>query len=116
MRAAIIGSRSFGDMSLLEKTLSDYVDEISEVVSGGARGADSLGAAWAKSRGIPTNIFLPEWDKYGRGAGFVRNKLIVENSDVVFAFWDGMSKGTKSSMDMAQMIGKKIIVIRIDED
>ena len=114
MRAAIIGSRNFEDMSLLEKTMSDYADSISEVVSGGARGADSLGAAWAKSRGIPTNIFLPEWDKYGRGAGFVRNKLIVENSDIIFAFWDGISKGTKSSMDMAAMIGKKIVVIKTD--
>jgi predicted Rossmann fold nucleotide-binding protein DprA/Smf involved in DNA uptake len=111
MRAAIIGSRNFDDVDFLEKVLSPYAESISEVVSGGAKGADSLGFSWANSKGIPTNIFLPEWDKYGRGAGPVRNRLIIENSDVVFAFWDGKSKGTKSAIEIAKKMGKIIHTI-----
>ena len=116
MRAAIIGSRNFNDMGFLEKSISPYLDDISEVVSGGAKGADSLGASWAKSNGIPANIFLPEWDKHGRGAGPIRNRLIIENSDVVFAFWDGKSKGTKSAIEIAKKMGKIIYIINVNEN
>ena len=53
-------------------------------------------------------IFLPDWDKYGKSAGFIRNKLIINEADMVVAFWDGKSKGTKNSIDLAINAGKPV--------
>lgn len=72
-----------------------------EVVSGGARGPDTWGVDCARERGLTTHVYTPEWDKYGKGAGFKRNKTIVENSDEVLAFWDGESNGTKHTVKYA---------------
>lgn len=113
MRIAIIGSRGFNDYDKLEKTLNEYLDKedkVSMIVSGGARGADSLGERWAKENGIETLIFLPDWNKHGKSAGYIRNKDIIENSDLVIAFWDGVSKGTKHSIDIARSSGKEVII------
>ena len=112
MNISIIGSRSFNDYALLKETIDKEFEnkEISLIVSGGAKGADSLGEKYAINNGIAVKIFLPDWKKYGRGAGFVRNKTIVENSDVVVAFWNGVSKGTKNSIDVAKKLNKKLII------
>ena len=103
MKIGIIGSRTFNDYELLKEVMSDYLNRDNElncdlVVSGGARGADYLGERWAKENNIPTLIFKPDWDKYGKSAGFIRNEDIVKNSDFVVVFWDGVSKGSKNSM------------------
>ena len=90
MRVAIVGSRTFNNYNLLEKTICNkMVGSINLIVSGGAKGADSLAEKFAKKHNISMRIFSAEWDKYGRGAGYIRNKLIIDNADVVFAFWDG---------------------------
>lgn len=83
---------------------------ISMIVSGGARGADSLAEKYANENKINTDICLPDYNKYGRKAPFIRNKQIVNGSDVIIAFWDGKSKGTKHSIDYAKSKGKKVIV------
>ena len=84
---------------------------ISQIVSGGAKGADSLAARYANEKGIPLVVFLPVWDKYGKRAGFVRNKEIVKASDIVICFWDGQSRGTKHSIDYAEKLNIKTIII-----
>ncbi len=71
------------------------------IVSGGARGIDSLAEIEAKNLKIKTIIFKPDWDRYGKKAGFLRNILIINEADKVIAFWDGASKGTKHSIDLA---------------
>lgn len=106
MRIGIIGSRIFNHYELLKEVMSDYLNRDNElncelVVSGGANGADKLGERWAKENGIQTLIFKPDWNKYGKRAGFIRNEDIIKNSDFVVAFWDEISKGTKSSIDLA---------------
>ncbi|MFW6236373.1 MAG: DUF2493 domain-containing protein, partial [Desulfovibrionales bacterium] len=101
MKIAIIGSRSFNDFEFLSKTLRSTQD-IELVISGGARGTDSLAERWAKENDIPTLIFTPDWKRFGRSAGVIRNKDIIDNCDVVYAFWDGQSKGTKSSIEYAK--------------
>jgi hypothetical protein len=55
-------------------------------------------------------VFKPDWNKYGKSAGFVRNKLIIENADIVFAFWDGESKGTLISINIAKELNKKLYI------
>jgi hypothetical protein len=110
MKVAIVGSRSFNDYDLLKQTL-DSIKDISLVISGCAKGADNLGELYAKERGIPTLLFRPDWKKYGKAAGFIRNKEIISNADFVIAFYDGASKGTANSISLANKQGKKLIVI-----
>jgi hypothetical protein len=109
MKIAVVGSRGFNDFEKLEKELNKY--EIDEIISGGAKGADALSEKYAKKHNIPIKIFKPDWRKYKRGAGLVRNKQIVENADVVIAFWDGASKGTKFTIDYAKKPNKMVVIV-----
>lgn len=72
-----------------------------EIISGGAKGPDSWGVDCAAERGMQTTVIRPDWGLYGRGAGFRRNKEIVEKADEVLAFWDGESKGTQHTIKYA---------------
>lgn len=112
MKISIIGSRTFNDYDFLKKSVLESIDinDVDEIVSGGARGADKLGELFAGEFNKSTNIFLPDWDKYGKRAGFIRNADIIKNSDFVFAFWDGESKGTLDSINTAKKLKKKIII------
>jgi hypothetical protein len=111
MKVAVVGSRTFNDYNLLKETLDKLYPKISLIVSGGAKGADSLAERYAQEEGIPTLVFKPEWKKYGKAAGFIRNKDIIMASETVVAFWDGVSKGTQNSMDHAKDLGKQLIVV-----
>lgn len=114
MRLAVVGSRTFSDTKLAHKILDEYKSLISQIVSGGAAGADTIGEKWAKSNNISTNIIYPEWDKYGKRAGYIRNMLIVDASDAILAFWDGKSKGTKHTIDYAMKLGKAVRIIEYE--
>jgi hypothetical protein len=118
MKIAIVGSRSFNDYDLLKESILSKVriEEIDMMVSGGADGADSLGELFAKLNNIPTKIYRPNWNKYGKKAGIIRNEYIIEYSDIIFAFWDGESKGTKNSIDIAQRKGKELNIIVFTND
>jgi hypothetical protein len=116
MRLAIIGSRVFTDYGYLESKLEGMEKIVTCVVSGGAMGADFLGEKWAKSKGIETKIIYPDWKKWGKRAGFLRNEDIIKESDVVVAFWDGESKGTKNSIIIAESSNKEVIVYNFKEN
>ena len=106
MKLAVIGSRDFDNLDLLNETLSKFKSEITLVVSGGSKGADAMAEQWAKENGIETLIFLPNWSMYGRSAGVVRNNDIIKSCDLCIAFWDGKSKGTASSIRLCKKYGK----------
>lgn len=110
MKVAIVGSRTFSDYDLLKsEILKRYeASEINFIVSGGAVGADFLGAKFAEELNINKIIFKPDWKKYGKGAGMIRNTSIIKEADVVFAFWDNVSKGTADSISKAQKYGKTL--------
>lgn len=109
MKMAILGSRNLTNIAL-EKYVLDDVDEI---VSGGAVGVDSCAAEYAKFRKIKLTEFIPEYERYGRAAPIVRNKKIVDYADNILVFWDGSSKGTLSVIKYADKIGKPIKVITV---
>lgn len=111
MKVAVIGGRDFTNYELLDNTLKVYSDKITTIVSGGAKGADFLAEYWAEKNNKGTLIFLPNWDLYGKKAGFVRNELIVINSDAIIAFWDRKSRGTKSSIDIAKKLNKPTMIV-----
>lgn len=111
MKLAIIGSRSFNNYVYLFDVLNPYKDKITLIVSDGAIGADRLGERFAVENNIETLIFIPDWDKFGKSAGYIRNKDIIDNCDKVLAFWDGKSKGTKHSIDYATKLNKPVKIL-----
>lgn len=107
---AIVGTRTFTDYNIFKQNLPDDIDII---ISGGATGTDQLAERYAKEKAIPIIIHKPQWNTYGKAAGPIRNKLIVDDADAVIAFWDYQSKGTKSSIDIANQLNKPIIIVDI---
>lgn len=113
MKLAVVGSRTFKDYELLEEAIIEIEKKhISTIISGGAKGADSLAARFANEWNIPLIECLPEWKKYGKSAGLKRNFDIVSQCDYLIAFWDGKSKGTKHSIELAVELKKPHHVIR----
>lgn len=110
----IAGGRDFNDMSALISKLDEVLIELKDsqllIVSGTARGADKLGEEYAKSNGYHVKRFPPDWNTHGKAAGFIRNAEMAKFADVLVAFWDGKSKGTKHMIDIANKEGLKVFV------
>ncbi len=112
MKIGVIGSRS-----LRVDNIGDYLPKnCTEIISGGARGVDSCAAEHSKNNKIILTELLPDYKRYGRAAPLVRNKKVVESSDMIIAFWDGRSKGTKYVIDYAKKINKPCNVIMLEQD
>ena len=116
-KIAIVGSRGFKDYELLKQTVNNYINKnkisISQIVSGGADGADSLAEIYAQEYKFEVKIHYPDWQLFGKKAGFIRNELIIQDADIVFAFWDGESKGTKSSINLAKEYNRELVTIMV---
>lgn len=113
IKLAIVGSRTFNKADIFEDTLIKLEKEydIIMVVSGGARGADSMGEYYANKNGIDKLIFKADWKTYGKRAGFIRNVDIIKNCDVCVAFWDGESHGTKHDIELCEQYNKKCYIV-----
>lgn len=110
MRVAVVGSRD------IHVNIDNYIpSHTTTIISGGARGVDTLAEEYADKHNLGKLIFKPEYDKYGRSAPLVRNRLIVENADIVVAIWDGRSRGTKYTIDYARKLNKHLRLFVIDE-
>jgi len=107
MKLAVIGSRSLCDIAI-----DAYIPQnVSEIVSGGAKGIDLLAKDYANKKGIVYTEFLPNYNLYGRGAPIKRNEEIARYADECIAFWDGKSKGTDYTIKFFKKLGKKVTVI-----
>lgn len=109
MKLAVVGNRSFNDYDLLKMELKKYT--ITEIVSGGAIGADELAEKFAKEYNIPIKVFKPNWSLYGKAAGYKRNAEIWQYADEGIAFWNGVSTGTQHSFDLSKFYNKKLKII-----
>lgn len=106
MKVAVIGSRG-----LLVDDLEKYLpDDTTEIISGGAKGVDAAAREYALRHGMKLTEYLPEYSRYGRSAPLKRNITIIENADLVLAFWDGASRGTKFVIDSCE---KRNIPIKV---
>ena len=112
MKVAVIGSRN-----LIVQDLKRYLpEEVTEIVSGGAKGVDTSAKEYADAQGIKLTEFLPEYGRYGRGAPLKRNISIVEYADLVLAFWDGKSRGTKFVIDECKKRNKPVRIILMNSE
>lgn len=111
----VIGSRSFSDYEFLKAKLDYVLSNHAEItiVSGGAKGADTLAERYAKERGCNLKVFPAKWETYGRSAGYKRNVEMhtyictFEHRGVV-AFWDGKSPGTAHSFKLCQQFNNPL--------
>lgn len=114
MRIIIAGSRNFYNYDLLNETMKDFISLLDyygdiTILSGTARGADKLGEIWAeKQEGVVLEHWPANWDKFGKSAGYIRNTEMANYADILIAFWDGKSKGTKHMIDIA--LDKELLV------
>ena len=108
MKVIVAGGRDFKNYYLLCKVLNNFHKEnkITEVVCGGARGADSLGEQWAKEHNILVKYFPADWDVYGAAAGYIRNQAMAEYGDYLIVFWDGKAGGNKNIIYCIKQIKK----------
>ena len=106
MKVAVVGSRGIksADVGRL------LPPETTEIISGGARGVDTLAQAYAQEHGIPVRIFLPDYSRYGRGAPLKRNEQIARECDLLIAVWDGKSRGTAHVVAFARKLGREVRV------
>lgn len=120
---AVIGSRNFNDYEFVENIVSEVIADMKNqtisdtitIVSGGAKGTDLLAERFANQHSFPLLIFRPDYKSFGKAAPIRRNREILEHSDMVIAFWDGESKGTRYMIENAEklQIKTKIVSIRI---
>ena len=117
MKTIIAGSRGITDIATVAAAIvaSGFQDQITEVVSGAARGVDRLGEQWAASVGIPVKSCPADWRRHGRGAGLIRNREMADYAGALIAVWDGQSRGTRSMIELAEDRGLTVYVHIVEE-
>lgn len=116
-KVIIAGSRGFSNYKLLREQCNKFLREKRKtsniiIVSGHARGADTLGEKYAQDEGFALEIYPAQWKKLGKQAGYRRNEQMAEVADALIAFWDGSSKGTKHMIDI---MNEKNLLVRVVE-
>lgn len=112
MKLAIVGSRDIKNIFIAEYLPTD----VTEIVSGGAKGVDTIAKNYALSHNLKYTEFLPDYKAYGRAAPLRRNDEIIEYADEVLAFWNGKSRGTKYVIERTKALGKKVGIVRMDKN
>ena len=127
MKVIVAGSRSIKDYALVAKAIEGVDIQITELVSGTAKGVDQLGERWATENQVPIKKFPADWKnldavgaiikngyygEYNAKAGFDRNKQMAEYADALVAVWDGKSRGTKSMIELARSNDLKVFVYK----
>ena len=107
MKLLIAGSRSIVDFDIAPHIPED----VDLIISGGAKGIDTLAEQYADAHGIEKLIIRPQYEKFGRAAPIKRNEQMVDASDTVLAIWDGESKGTAYTLKYARKKRKNVIEV-----
>jgi len=120
VKIVIFGSRNFDNYELLKKVCDRIIKKLKPdtvtIISGTARGADTLGERYANERGYDLERYPAEWDRYGKSAGYRRNEKMAKIADVGIGFWDGRSKGTKHMIDIMKKLNKKVYIKKFRQD
>lgn len=110
MKLLIAGSRDIDDFEL-----DEYIPgEVDLIITGGARGIDSLAEEYADKKKISKLILRPDYKRYGKAAPIIRNKTMIEIADTVIIVWNGRSTGTKFTVDYAKKLNKNVVLIKVE--
>lgn len=114
----IAGGRDFNDYELLKKEATAFLLEIEtgeaiQIVSGGAKGVDTMGERFAQENDLEVVLFPANWKSFGRAAGPKRNAQMADYATHLLSFWNGESKGTKSMISLAKKKKLRIKIISI---
>lgn len=107
IKVIVAGGRDFSDYALmgemLDEVFASQVFRYKEIIilSGKARGADTLGEQFARERGLRVMELPADWKKNWRRAGFRRNEEMLLEADALVAFWDGRSHGTEHMIEIS---------------
>ena len=116
-RLIISGSREIVDYDFVKSKLNEIIEEnnieIKEIISGTAKGVDTLGERYAKEKGIHVERFPADWNKYGKRAGYIRNTEMAKYGDIAIIFWDGKSPGTKMMISAMKYYKKKYYLVEV---
>jgi hypothetical protein len=107
-RVAIVGSRDYPNLEEVRAYVHGLPPD-TVVISGGARGVDTVAVEEARRLGMACEVYPADWSK-GRAAGFARNVIIVRQCSELVAFWDGRSAGAAHSIKVARKDGKLVTV------
>jgi predicted Rossmann-fold nucleotide-binding protein len=127
MRVIVAGGRDFDDYQLMCARLNHFFSQLDKkklvIVNGDGpglwdkiqkryvtQGADQLAKKYANEHRIPLDMYPPDWDRYGKGAGPRRNEQMAQNADALVAFNTG-GRGTANMIKLAEEYGLKIRVI-----
>ncbi len=110
MRVIIAGSRQITSYDLVRRVMNMSLFHITTIVSGGSRGVDKIGEKIGYDLEIHVKIYLADWDKYGKKAGYLRNVEMAHNADALIAVWDGKSPGTKMMIDTSRRLGLLVYI------
>ena len=113
MRTIVAGSRSITSYKTVAKAIESCGWPVTTVVSGKARGVDSLGIEWARRNNVRVKTFVPDWEAQPRAAGFIRNVEMAKYSHALVALWDGSSRGTKHMVEEATRRGLRVKVVKV---
>lgn len=106
MRTIIAGSRGLGMIHLLRAmSKCPWEKDITKVISGNARGIDRAGETWATVHEIALEVYPANWREHGRAAGLRRNAQMVALADAAVIVWDGRSRGTLHTLNLATASG-----------
>lgn len=118
MKTIVAGSRNITDYRIVQAAIEKAATlsiVITELVSGAARGVDSLGERWAEENGIPIKRFPADWAALGKSAGHVRNAAMAEYAEALIAVWDGASKGTSSMIEKARAKDLAVYIFTVNK-
>jgi len=106
-KVIVAGGREFNDYGLLCQTCDRFLAQKHQthsivIVSGAARGADTLGERYAQERGYSIEQYPADWEHAGKAAGFIRNAQMASVADALIAFWNGQSRGTAHMIELAR--------------
>jgi predicted dinucleotide-utilizing enzyme len=111
-RVLVCGGRDYADKAKVYQTLDGFLSDnpsVLHIIHGAARGADSLASQWAKDRGVTEIAYPADWKAYGKQAGYIRNKQMLDEGkpDLVLAFPGGA--GTAMMVRIARAARVKTI-------
>ena len=114
MKLIIAGSHTFTDYQHLCQVLAPDRHRITQVLTGGAPGADALGKRWAWSKQVPWKGFKVDWARFGKVAGVPCNRQMAESGDILLALGDRPSPGTAHLIQCMRALGKPVVVVSVD--